>query len=305
MQWNLIIPSWELVNKASLIKKFNFFPSLLWTIFLSFIVLYQISYSYIIIFEKKDQFFSFVLNFAHSSYFIEFLITLIVFFLMYILFLPIAKWWLYYLIDAYSKQDIKKYTFSYWISQWLLNFLPLFEFNNFMWLFKLLSIITSYLFLIRILWKEYILLISLCIWIYFIFAIIVNILFIYTTFFIIFEKKGLFESISFSVKMTINNLSVTFKLYYTLFLVYARIIITILTFLFLSVITSFVFAYITSSFIFVIWITIIIIMVIIFIIFTSYLNSVLEIFVDSLWYKTYIENMKTFEFPINKDDIKK
>ncbi len=305
MQWNLIIPSWELVNKASLIKKFNFFPSLLWTIFLSLIVLYQISYSYIIIFQKKDEFFSLVLNFIHSSYFLESLIIVIIFFLTYILFLPIAKWWLYYLIDAYYKQDVSKYTIWYWISQWLLNFLPLFEFNNFMWLFKLLSIITSYLFLIRILWREYILLISVCIWTYFIFAIIINILFIYTTFFIIFEKKWLFESISFSVKMAINNLNVTFKLYYTLFLVYARILITIITFLLLSIITSFIFAYITSFFIFIIWISIVIIIVIVFIIFTSYLNSVLEIFVDSLWYKTYIENMKTFEFPTNQDDNKK
>jgi len=41
---------------------------------------------------------------------------------------------------------------------------------------------------------------------------------------------------------------------------------------------------------------------ILFVLFIAHLNSVLEIFVDSLWYKTYIENMKDFPNIINKSE---
>ncbi|MBP8016495.1 hypothetical protein KAZ01_00660 [Candidatus Gracilibacteria bacterium] len=305
MQGNIVIPSWELVNKADLIKKFNFFPSILSTIFLSLIVLYQTAYSYIIIFQKKDQFFSLVIDIVHKSYFIEILICFIIGFLVYILIIPIAKSGVYYLIDAFYKQDIGKYKLSYGISQGLLSFLPLFEFNNFMGLFKLLSVITSYLFCLRIFGNEYIGLISAILGIYFIFALIINILFIYATFFIIFEKKGLFESLSLSAMMTISNLGVTFKLYYTLFLVYARIIIIVIVFSIFSLIFSAIFAYITSKFFFIIGIYFMMAIFILFVLFIAHLNSVLEIFVDSLWYKTYIENMKDFPNIINKSEDEK
>jgi hypothetical protein len=71
MKSNIVLPSWELVNQASTIKKFNFLPSLLSTIYLSLIVFYQVSYSYIIFFHKKDEFFKLVLDLIHQSYFYE------------------------------------------------------------------------------------------------------------------------------------------------------------------------------------------------------------------------------------------
>ncbi|HBA44951.1 TPA: hypothetical protein DCZ31_03130 [Patescibacteria group bacterium] len=76
MEHNIITPSWELINKTNTIKKFNFIPSLLSTLYLSVIVFYQIAFTYIYIFELKDQFFSLVIDFVHKSYFIEVLITL-------------------------------------------------------------------------------------------------------------------------------------------------------------------------------------------------------------------------------------
>jgi len=57
MKANIVIPSFDLAHHANVIKKFNFIPSLLSTIYLSVIVLYQVAYSYIIIFQKKDEFF--------------------------------------------------------------------------------------------------------------------------------------------------------------------------------------------------------------------------------------------------------
>ena len=45
MRENIVIPSWELVNKASLIKKFNFVPALLDTLYFICIVVYQVAYT--------------------------------------------------------------------------------------------------------------------------------------------------------------------------------------------------------------------------------------------------------------------
>jgi hypothetical protein len=45
MRENIVIPSWELVNKASLIKKFNAFPALLDTLYFIVIVVYQVAYT--------------------------------------------------------------------------------------------------------------------------------------------------------------------------------------------------------------------------------------------------------------------
>lgn len=45
MRENIVIPSWELVNKASLIKKFNSFPALLDTLYFIVIVVYQVAYT--------------------------------------------------------------------------------------------------------------------------------------------------------------------------------------------------------------------------------------------------------------------
>ncbi|EKE27672.1 MAG: hypothetical protein ACD_3C00174G0004 [uncultured bacterium (gcode 4)] len=286
------MPSWELVNHANVIKKFNFLPSLLSTIYLSVIVLYQVAYSYIIIFQKKDEFFSLVINFIHQSYFIEVVIWAIIWLLLYLLLQPIAEAWILFMIDAFSKKEESKQKISYWISQGILNFLPLFEFHNFMWLFRLLSIVTFYFLLLRVFGQDYAVPISIIMGIYMIFAVWINLLFVYTKFFITFEKKSVFEAISLSTRMTLNSMDITLKLYYTLFLVYARVIITIVVFTIFPLIFSALFAYVSTKIFFIVWVTIIFIIFAAFLLFISHLNSVLEIFVEALWYNAYIENKK-------------
>lgn len=295
MEHNIITPSWELINKTNTIKKFNFLPSLLSTLYLSIIVFYQIAFTYIYIFELKDQFFSLVIDFVHKAYFIEVLITLAVWFVLYIFIKPLAEGWIVCLIDAFYNRETWKYRLSYWISQWLLHFLPVFEFHNFMWLFRLLSIITFYFLTLRIFGQNYAFIISIIFSIYLLLSFVINILFAYSKFFIIFEKKWMFEAISLSTRMTLHNMSTTSKLYFTLFLVYLRIILTVIMFLVFPIIVSTIFAYISSKFFFIFFISLILIIFIIFLLLITHLNSVVEIFVDSLWYNAYIDNKKTFE----------
>lgn len=295
MKWNIVIPSWELITKASVIKKFNFIPSLLSTLYLSIVVLYQLAFSYIYIFGFKDQFFAWVIGAVHETYVVEILITFAILFFIYIFLHPISEGWIICLIDEFYKKEQGKSKVSYWISRWLMFFWPLFELSNFLSLFKLLSIITAYIFCLRIFWEWYAVTLSVIFIVYLIFALIMNVLFAYSKFFIVFEDKGLFEAVSLSTRMTLNNMWVTSKLYYTLFLVYIRVILTIVMFLIFPLLVSLVFAFISSQFFFIFWISLIWIIFTGFILFITHLNSVVEIFIDSLWYNAYLENKKTFE----------
>ncbi len=293
MKSNIVIPSWELVNHATSIKKFNFFPSFLSTIYLSVIVLYQVAFSYIYIFQKKDEFFWLVIEFFHKDYFIEVVICVVVWLIAYLLLKPISEAWIVCMVDWFAKWEEPKQKVMYWVSQWLLNFLQLFEYHNFMWLFKLLSIITFYFLLLRLFWSEYAVIISIIMFFYLVFAVLINVLFAYTKFFIIFEKKHIFEAISLSTKMTLMNMDVTMKLYYTLFMVYARVIFTLIVFTAFSLVFSALFALIsTQKIFFAIWVGMLLLIFLAFLVFTSHFNSVLEIFVDALWYNAYNENKK-------------
>jgi len=144
-----ILPAWELVNKASLIKKFNFLPAILSTTYITVIIFYQIAFAYVFIFDQKDQALALLLGVIHESYFWQFLIAGIILFLLYIFLVPMAKSGLISLIDGFLSKDRRKYRASYGISQSLLHFLPIFEFQNFMSIFRLLSVVTFYLSCLR------------------------------------------------------------------------------------------------------------------------------------------------------------
>ena len=100
------------------------------------------------------------------------------------------------------------------------------------------------------------------------------------------------EAVSLSMSMTLKNMEVTSKLYYTLFLVYIRTIITIVVFMIFPLIFSIIFAFVTSETLFILSMSVIGLALFAFMVFVSHLNSVLEIFVDALWYNAYLENKK-------------
>jgi hypothetical protein len=127
------------------------------------------------------------------------------------------------------------------------------------------------------------------------FAFLVNILFSYARFFIIFENKKALESLSLSVRMALTNLEITFHLYFTLLLVYIRTFVTALIFIVFPFIISALFTYVTISLLQIISIGILSVLFIALLIFISHLNSVVEIFVEAIWYNAYRENKKHFE----------
>lgn len=170
------------------------------------------------------------------------------------------------------------------------NFLPIFEAHNLLSPFKLLSIITFYLFLLRIFGKEYAMAISVMGVVYLGFSFLINILFAYTRFFIVFEHDKAFRAMGKSVRMALDNLEVTFRLYFTLLLVYVRTILTVVAFIVFPLVISAILTYVSIAFIKTAAILAVGAMVLFFLVFISHLNSVLEIFVESLWFKAWKDN---------------
>lgn len=296
---SIVGPAWDLVMSTSFLKKFNFFPSLLSTIYLGCIILYQLAFSYVYIFHLKDQFFALIIEWVHTSYFWQFAGALVVSVILYIVITPIAEWGLISLIARRQEREPDiiddKGRIGYGISRGLLNFLPIFELSNSLSIFKLLSIITFYLFLLRIFGQDYLTSISIFMMVYLGFSFLVNILFSYARFFIIFEHKKALEALSLSVRMALSNLDITFHLYFTLLLVYIRTFITAIIFIVFPFFISALFTYVTIAWLQIIAVTILSILFIALLIFVSHLNSVLEIFVEAIWYNAYKDNKKHFE----------
>lgn len=289
-------PAWNLVISTSFIKKFNFFPSLLSTIYLGCIILYQIAFSYVYIFKLKDQFFALIIQWVHTSYFWQVIGALTIGVILYIFITPIAEGGLISLIarrrDGSFEPTDTKGRLGYGISRGLVNFLPIFELSNSLSIFKLLSIITFYLFLLRIFGKDYFMVITILMTVYLGFSFLVNILFSYARFFIIFEQKKALEALSLSVRMALHNLDITFHLYFTLLLVYIRTFITAIIFIVFPFVISGLFTYVTISWLQIVSIGIFSLLFLVLLVFVSHLNSVLEIFVEAIWYNAYLENKK-------------
>lgn len=304
MKEDIVIPAWEVASQSSGIKIFNFIPSLLATMYLSLILLYQVAWTYINIFNLKDEFFSIIINFVHTSYFGEVVVGFIIFFFLYILVSPIAEGGVVSLIDAECRNaDSREKSINYALGRGFKYFLPVFEANNITSLFKLLSIITFTIFLIRLLGVQYLGFIFTAMGFYFLLAMLINIFLAYTKFFIILEQKKAFEAIVASSTMALDNLGITFKLYLTLILVYVRTLLTVLFFILLPFLISAIFTFITISSIKFIFLGLLGIFILIFLVFVSHLNSVLEIFVETLWYRAYMDNKsKAKTHPANGHD---
>ncbi len=211
-------------------------------------------------------------------------------FLLYVLITPIAEGGLIYLISHKDSGDAWNKPYGKAVSAGLKNFLPIFEAHNLLSPFKLLSIITFYLFLLRIFGKEYAMAISVMGVVYLGFSFLINILFAYTRFFIVFEHDKAFHAMGKSVRMALDNLEVTFRLYFTLLLVYVRTILTVVAFIVFPLVISAILTYVSIAFIKTVAILVVGAMILFFLGFISHLNSVLEIFVESLWFKAWKDN---------------
>lgn len=119
---------------------------------------------------------------------------------------------------------------------------------------------------------------------------VISVLFAYTRFFIVLEGKGLFAALGASMTMTISHLDTTLQLFISLILVYVRLIIVVFAILLLPSIMSGIIALNIAQ----IWVTLSFILLglvyVIFLIIVAHINSILEIFIETLWFSFYMEN---------------
>lgn len=119
---------------------------------------------------------------------------------------------------------------------------------------------------------------------------VISVLFAYTRFFIVLEGMGLFASLGASMTMAITHLDTTLQLFVSLILVYVRLIIVVVAILLLPSIMSGVIALNLAQ----IWITLSFALIglvyVIFLIIVAHINSILEIFIETLWFSFYMEN---------------
>jgi len=71
----IILKAWNIINEDVKIKKIYFLPGIISILFLSLLLVYQVIYTYVELFNKKEEALIVILNFFHSSYFFETIIA--------------------------------------------------------------------------------------------------------------------------------------------------------------------------------------------------------------------------------------
>ena len=282
---DIILPAWELIKDDSKVKKMYFLPWILSIIFLSALLAYQAIYTYTILSDKKEETLEKILNFVHSAYIVEFIISAAIFILLYIFIIPIFEG---ALIRYISKKDLTNNA-EVWesLSVWLYRFLPVFEYNNLFSEFKFLSIVNWYLFIIRFFEFNYINIINYVFLILFLFSIIINILFAYSKYIIVLENEKVFKAIWKSAKLALMNLRNTFKLYFLMFILNIRVVFNFIVFLIFPILIVTILWFISTQIIQTVALIVLATIFIWFILFLGYLTWVLEALKTSIWYFAY------------------
>ncbi|MFA5917073.1 MAG: hypothetical protein WC850_02440 [Candidatus Gracilibacteria bacterium] len=295
---DIVIPAWEVIKNDFKVKRFYFFPGLLSIISLTTILLYQSIYTYIVIFHKKEKALELILQFFHSDYFIEFVVGVALFLIIYIFIIPIFEGGLIKYLDE-KKNGVQMNSLDA-VGFGLSRFLPMFEYSNVFSEFKYISILNSYLFLIRFIGIEYIKYINYLIIFILMISTFINILFAYAKYEIVLKNKGVFESIAISTQISILNLKNTLKLYILMFIINIRVLFNFLIFLFFPILLVISVSYFTTKIFLAFAIIMILIMFIFFVLLIGYVTAVLEVFKVAVWYFAYVNGRERIEKE-NKD----
>lgn len=289
MKESIVLSAWEMVTEFHSLKKLNFIPSLMGMLWLFVILFYQLTFTYIYLFDKKDEAIEALTKFLHNDYFVESISLLITIFILYMLLEPIATGGIIEMMHSYKQHKWEKNRRSWqWFFDWLRHFLPIFELHNLTSIFRPLSIITFYILLLRVFGKNFIVHISSIMWVYLIIAFCINTCFSYAKFFIIFEKKWAIESLSASTGLAMRNIGITWKLYFTMIILYLRTIIVGIIFLVIPFMISSFLAFVPIIGLKLFFLMIFIIISVILFVFIVHLNSTLEIFIEATWYEAYM-----------------
>ena len=102
MKDSIVISAWEMVTNFHSLKKLNFIPSFMGMLWLFVILFYQITFTYIYIFDKKDEAMLALAKFLHNDYFGETIGVLAIIFLLFQLLEPIASGGIIEMMHSYK-----------------------------------------------------------------------------------------------------------------------------------------------------------------------------------------------------------
>ena len=103
MKESIVLSAWEMVTGFHSLKKLNFIPSLMRMLWLFVILFYQLTFTYIYLFDKKDEAIEALTKFLHNDYFVESISLLITIFILYMLLEPIATGGIIEMMHSYKQ----------------------------------------------------------------------------------------------------------------------------------------------------------------------------------------------------------
>jgi hypothetical protein len=103
MKESIVLSAWEMVTKFHSLKKLNFIPSFMGMLWLFVILFYQLTFTYIYIYNKKDEAMEVLAKFLHNDYFGETIVVLASIFILYMLLEPIATGGIIEMMHSYKQ----------------------------------------------------------------------------------------------------------------------------------------------------------------------------------------------------------
>jgi hypothetical protein len=264
---------------------------------LSWTLIYQIGYIWLDIMQQTSDFFTWLRELATSiigAHWVPFISSMIVIWILYFLMNFLVKnvfnAGLIHLIRAYNNQNEREYRIMSALTFWWKRSVKLAEYHSLLFWSKPVYIFYIFFWWYRFLDANWTLIGVIAIGFILILAM-TRFLFEYAKYFIIVQDSGIFEALGLSLTMTIENIGITFRIFFSLILVYLREIVLLVGIFILPVIMSWFVAFGLAP-IFLQGVFIILGLVyLVFLIIVSAMNSVIELFVESLWYSVFRENL--------------
>lgn len=294
---NHLSEAWKVTLNGQKIRWFNFWWSLIDTIILSITLIYQIGHISLDVMGRESEFFSWLRE-NTTSLFGDHRMTLISsvliigisYFLINFLIKNIFNAGLIYLIRAYNNQNEREYRGMRAFAFGWRKSVKLAEYHSLLFWSKPVYIVYIFFWGYQFLEANWTL-ISIIAGIFLIALFVTRFIFEYARYYIIAENKGVFESLGLSLTMTLENISTTARIFVSLILVYVREIILLVGIFTLPFVMSWLVAlglgpvFLQGVFV------IIGLVYLLFLIIVSAMNSTIELFVETLWYSVFRENL--------------
>lgn len=209
-------------------------------------------------------------------------------FLMHTILPPISEAWIIHYNDK-IKAGKRRLDLKWWLGAGLWNFYKMFELSVVSAPFHIFTIVSFWWFFARNFWDKFL-------WIFlpfliFIFVVwlIISFLLVFSSQFIVIEKKSVFWAINSSAWMVLANVKDAMFLWWILWIVVLRIFINIFILLLIPLIVFFILSFFASTNFFSVWIFIWWIISIFLIWVSAYLLWWFTVFINTFWTTAYFK----------------